>query len=310
MSRPAVVVDYFSDLLSSGPIRSATTPTRMQAMPPQQGYDTGGVDNQHQQQAHSGGIPAPGENMLPHTQLELGHSMVRSGYPYADPYFGGIVAAYGAQAMIHPHMLGVQQARMPLPSEMMEEEPVYVNAKQYHGILRRRQSRAKAESENKTVKSRKPYLHESRHLHALRRARGCGGRFLNTKAKEEAAAKAEGHRRAMEGQSSEGNHSSDSHASHSGQAMMDSSQVLLDGGLSSQGVPTLQQMQYHAGLLSHGHIGMVSGGNPGGGYHNHQQAQSFHSSAFHPLPGGADSSDGAQGGTMVSSAPQQAVATQ
>jgi nuclear transcription factor Y alpha len=81
----------------------------------------------------------------------------------------------------------VQQQSPEVPvAGTAEESPLYVNAKQFHRILKRRMARQKLdEALRLTSKGRKPYLHESRHNHAMRRPRGPGGRFLTA---EEVAA--------------------------------------------------------------------------------------------------------------------------
>ncbi|PWZ36603.1 Nuclear transcription factor Y subunit A-3 [Zea mays] len=182
--------------------------------------------------------------------------------PYtADAYYSGVGVStgYAPHAIVHPQQNDTTNTPGMLPVEPAEE-PIYVNAKQYHAILRRRQTRAKLEAQNKMVKNRKsfdyqysrfflgldhiqrevplatisvglsydlnfllancsglvspsifvraivlllqlynlygkytlqscissqPYLHESRHRHAMKRARGSGGRFLNTKQLQE-----------------------------------------------------------------------------------------------------------------------------
>lgn len=54
---------------------------------------------------------------------------------------------------------GPQFQRIPLPgtTEFLEEEPLYVNAKQYKRILKRRQARAKLEAEGKIPKTRQVF---------------------------------------------------------------------------------------------------------------------------------------------------------
>lgn len=101
----------------------------------------------------------------------------------------------GQQQQYHQHLLQQQQQQMvvaPAP------RPTFVNAKQYRRILKRREARSKMDEyltkkrallrkqrqESSTDGGKRPYMHESRHRHAMKRPRGPGGRFL-TKAELE-----------------------------------------------------------------------------------------------------------------------------
>lgn len=98
----------------------------------------------------------------------------------ANPNSQPIMNHGASRPAVPPMPTSQQHPQSPeLVSGAVEESPLYVNAKQFHRILKRRVARQRLEEALRlTSKGRKPYLHESRHNHAMRRPRGPGGRFL------------------------------------------------------------------------------------------------------------------------------------
>lgn len=83
--------------------------------------------------------------------------------------------------IIHSQLQSCEKA-----SRVSEDTPVYVNAKQFNRILKRRDARQRLnEKLGSMPRAPKPYMYESRHRHAARRARGPDGRFLGILEKHE-----------------------------------------------------------------------------------------------------------------------------
>jgi len=139
-------------------------------------------------QAMSNNIPA---QMQQQAQRRMSHTVPSPALPSQQPQHAMSAPVRpptqsSQQSVQQPAQQAQQSPEVAPAAGTAEESPLYVNAKQFHRILKRRMARQRLEEALRlTSKGRKPYLHESRHNHAMRRPRGPGGRFLTA---EEVAA--------------------------------------------------------------------------------------------------------------------------
>lgn len=93
--------------------------------------------------------------------------------------FSALASAYQPGQMYPLLFCGMVSpgGKIQLPPESLDQPPVYVNARQFHRIVKRRMTR---KSQNLHVRKgrSKSYIHESRHRHACNRERGPTGAFL------------------------------------------------------------------------------------------------------------------------------------
>ncbi|ONM02098.1 Retrovirus-related Pol polyprotein LINE-1 [Zea mays] len=72
--------------------------------------------------------------VAPYAPHDMSHAMGQYAYPNIDPYYGSLyAAAYGGQPLMHPPLVGMHPAGLPLPTDAIEE-PVKIRERKTRDV--------------------------------------------------------------------------------------------------------------------------------------------------------------------------------